>query len=232
MPIPAPALPPNPRRLLLHRLFTAAALDSLKCERRHANVKGVLGTRGARRCGLGSTAFFSWMDPTEKRKCPANRPRKHQVQDEDADAREERRASRRRHAGWAGAASQAQCPRPAHRQPTRHSRSHPSLRDALHGVTATLVMTRPPFPGGSVLSKPRKFTSAVSRRPRTPSQVEKIEQTSPKLEANSSSPQPRPDEPCNEQVYVDTSTGDKYYGKNLVVTPQGTIYKPAFQSKM
>ena len=229
MPIPAPALPPNPRRLLLHRLFTAAALDSLKCERRHANVKGVLGTRGARRCGLGSTAFFSWMDPTEKRKCPANRPRKHQVQDEDADAREERRASRRRHAGWAGAASQAQWPRPAHDPPQcqppflerRSSRGHGNI-----GGDAAAI------PGGSVLSKPRKFTSAVSRRPRTPSQVEKIEQTSPKLEANSSSPQPRPDEPCNEQVYVDTSTGDKYYGKNLVVTPKGTIYKTAFQSKM
>lgn len=118
---------------------------------------------------------------------------------------------------------------------TRHSGSHPSLRDALHGVTATLVVTRPPFRGVvyyTNLNKPRKFTSSVSRRPRTPSQVEKIEQTSPKLEANSSSPQPRPDEPCNEQVYVDTSTGDKYYGKNLVVTPKGTIYKTAFQSKM
>lgn len=30
---------------------------------------------------------------------------------------------------------------------TRHSGSHPSLRDALHGVTATLVVTRPPFRG-------------------------------------------------------------------------------------
>ena len=143
--IPAPALPPNPRCLLLHRLFTAAALDSLKRERRHANVKGVLGTRGARRCGLGSP------QPSSPRWIPQKKGSVRQTGQESTRSRTKMQTHEKKDVPLDGAMPDGQVRRRRRNgqgpRTTRHSGSHPSLRDALHGVTATLVVTRPPFRG-------------------------------------------------------------------------------------